>query len=591
MVQLASTSEAARAAQTGAEALAPVLHTLAADDPGHRRRLHALRADAGYAAAWEDPDPLVTISIPTRSRPRLLVERSLASVLAQTHEHLEVLVIGDAAGPEIAAAVESAGDPRVRFANLTHQFVRDDGEHWLTAATLTRNEAYRSARGRWLLDMDDDDALRPEAVADLLAHARAERLEVAYGVLEAHEPDGGSVLVGGFPPALGHFGWQGAVVHAGLRFFEREHVASDLGSAGRLVPGPPDAPRGRAHRPSGAGDLRHLPLATLGCGRLGRPTIVRPMPPHRPLPKTPHFPALEQEVLERWRERDVFRESVRRREGAEPWVFYEGPPTANGRPGSHHVLARVFKDIFPRYQTMRGRFVERKGGWDCHGLPVEIAVEQRLGFTSKDDIERYGIAEFNQQCRESVFEFLEDWTALTERIGYWVDLEHPYRTLDPDYIESVWWALKTMWEKDLLFEGHKVVPYCVRCGTALSSHEVAQGYEDVEDPSDLREVPRDARRPARCATATCCWCGRRRRGRCVSNAAVAVDARPHLCAHRGGLRARRGARRARARRGRAGRRALPGARHARHGLRAAVRTSSARRSAGRRATPCCPATS
>src|SRR4051794_20052074 len=132
---------------------------------------------------------------------------------------------------------------------------------------------------------------------------------------------------------------------------------------------------------------------------------------------------------------------------------------------------------------MRGRFVERKGGWDCHGLPVEIAVEQKLGFTSKEDIERYGIAEFNAQCRESVFEYLEDWTALTERIGYWVDLEHPYRTLEPSYIESVWWALKSMWDKELLYEGHKVVPYCTRCGTALSSHEVAQGYEDVEDPS------------------------------------------------------------------------------------------------------------
>ena len=121
---------------------------------------------------------------------------------------------------------------------------------------------------------------------------------------------------------------------------------------------------------------------------------------------------------------------MRRREGAEPFVFYEGPPTANGRPGSHHVLARVFKDIFPRYQTMRGRYVERKAGWDCHGLPVEIAVEQQLGFTSKADIERYGIAEFNAKCRESVFEFLDDWTRLTERIAYWVDLEHPYRTLD-----------------------------------------------------------------------------------------------------------------------------------------------------------------
>src|SRR5204862_668866 len=129
---------------------------------------------------------------------------------------------------------------------------------------------------------------------------------------------------------------------------------------------------------------------------------------HRPADPRPDFPRIEEEVLARWRERDVFHESIRRREGAPAWVFYEGPPTANGRPGSHHVLARVFKDIFPRYQTMRGRYVERKGGWDCHGLPVEIAVEQQLGFTAKSDIERYGIAEFNQKCRESVFEFLED---------------------------------------------------------------------------------------------------------------------------------------------------------------------------------------
>jgi isoleucyl-tRNA synthetase len=213
------------------------------------------------------------------------------------------------------------------------------------------------------------------------------------------------------------------------------------------------------------------------------------MAKHRPVARDVSFPAMEQEVLERWRERDVFAESLRRREGAEPFVFYEGPPTANGRPGSHHVLARVFKDIFPRYQTMRGRYVERKGGWDCHGLPVEIAVEQKLGFNGKDDIERYGIAEFNAQCRESVFEFLEDWTRLTERMGYWVDVEHPYRTLDTTYIESVWWALRQMWDRDLLFEGHKVVPYCARCGTALSSHEVAQGYEDVEDPSVFVTFP------------------------------------------------------------------------------------------------------
>src|SRR5215210_7907318 len=205
--------------------------------------------------------------------------------------------------------------------------------------------------------------------------------------------------------------------------------------------------------------------------------------PHRPLPKDANFPQLEERILERWRERDVYNESLRRREGAPPYVFYEGPPTANGRPGSHHVLARVFKDVFPRYKTMRGFYSYRKGGWDCHGLPVEIAVQSQLGIESKQQIEDYGIAEFNQKCRESVFEFLEDWTRLTERIGYWVDVEHPYRTLDESYIESVWWALKQLWDRDLLYEGHKVVPYCPRDGTALSSHEVAQGYQDVEDPS------------------------------------------------------------------------------------------------------------
>src|ERR687888_378069 len=142
------------------------------------------------------------------------------------------------------------------------------------------------------------------------------------------------------------------------------------------------------------------------------------------------------------------------------------------------VLARVFKDIYPRYKTMRGYYVERKGGWDCHGLPVEIAVEQQLGIQSKAEIEAYGIAEFNQKCRESVFEYLEDWNALTERIGFWIDLDQAYRTLDPDYIESCWWALRQLHDKGLLYEGHKVVPYCTSCGTALSSHEVAQGYKD-----------------------------------------------------------------------------------------------------------------
>jgi len=246
------------------------------------------------------------------------------------------------------------------------------------------------------------------------------------------------------------------------------------------------------------------------------------VPPHRPVPTNPDFPALEEQVLERWRELDVYHESLRRREGAPPYVFYEGPPTANGRPGSHHVLARVFKDVFPRFKTMRGFYSYRKGGWDCHGLPVEIAVQEQLGIESKDQIEEYGIAAFNAQCRASVFEYLEDWTRLTERIGYWVDLEHPYRTLDTDYIESVWWALKQLWDRDLLYEGFKVVPYCPRDGTSLSSHEVSQGYEDVEDPSVYVRYP--VTQPAGALQAgdvllvwtTTPWT-------LVSNAAVAVD--------------------------------------------------------------------
>ncbi len=201
------------------------------------------------------------------------------------------------------------------------------------------------------------------------------------------------------------------------------------------------------------------------------------------------LPALELEVLQRWREREVFAESLRLREGAEPWVFNEGPPTANGRPGAHHVLSRVFKDIYPRYKTMRGHRVERKGGWDCHGLPVEIAVEQELGIHHKSEIEEYGIAEFNAKCRESVFTFLEEWNRLTERIGFWIDLDDAYRTLDESYIESVWWALSQIHKRGLLYEGHKVVPYCPRCETTLSSHEVALGYQDVVNPSVFLKLP------------------------------------------------------------------------------------------------------
>jgi isoleucyl-tRNA synthetase len=208
-----------------------------------------------------------------------------------------------------------------------------------------------------------------------------------------------------------------------------------------------------------------------------------PLIPPRKVDPRQALPELEEEVLRRWRERDVFAQSLRIREDAEPWIFYEGPPTANGRPGSHHVLSRVFKDIYPRYKTMRGHRVERKGGWDCHGLPVELAVEQQLGISSKAEIEAYGIERFNAKCRESVFEYLEEWNRLTERIGFWIDLDAAYRTLDESYIESVWWALAEIDRQGLLYEGHKVVPYCTRCGTALSSHEVALGYRDVVDRS------------------------------------------------------------------------------------------------------------
>jgi len=237
---------------------------------------------------------------------------------------------------------------------------------------------------------------------------------------------------------------------------------------------------------------------------------------HRPVSPQASFPRLELEVLERWRERDVFAESLRRREGAPPWGFYEGPPTANGAPGSHHVLARVFKDIFPRYKTMQGHYVERKGGWDCHGLPVELAVEEELGFTQKDDIERYGIAEFNARCREKVLSHVEDWNRLTERIGFWIDLKHAYRTLDPDYVESVWWALKTIYEKGLLYERLKVVPYCPRDQVTLSSHELGQPdvYKDVLDPSVFVKLPSE--KGTLLVWTTTPWT-------LVSNAAVAVD--------------------------------------------------------------------
>ena len=198
---------------------------------------------------------------------------------------------------------------------------------------------------------------------------------------------------------------------------------------------------------------------------------------------------VEEAVLRMWKIRHIFAKSEEQRRGKPEYVFYEGPPTANGLPGVHHVLARAFKDIFPRYKTMQGHHVIRRGGWDTHGLPVEIEVEKRLGFNSKSQIEEYGIGPFNELCRQSAFDYIQEWERLTDRIAFWVDLDEAYVTYTNDYIESVWWILKNFWDKGLLYQGFKVVPYCPRCGTPLSDHEVAQGYSDAVDPSVFVRLP------------------------------------------------------------------------------------------------------
>ena len=197
------------------------------------------------------------------------------------------------------------------------------------------------------------------------------------------------------------------------------------------------------------------------------------------------FPELEVELMKRWKKEKTFQKSLDLREGRPRFVFYEGPPTANGKPATHHILARAFKDLFGRYKTMKGFYVERKAGWDCHGLPVEIEVEKKLKISGKFDIENeIGVERFNQLCRESVYEYVEDWVAFSERMAFWQDYEHAYWTLTSDYIQSVWWALSEMWKQDLVYKGFRVAPYCSRCATPLSSHELAQGYQDnVPDPS------------------------------------------------------------------------------------------------------------
>ena len=206
-------------------------------------------------------------------------------------------------------------------------------------------------------------------------------------------------------------------------------------------------------------------------------------PRFRPLPPERAADELETELLALWEREGLFERSLEARAGATPWVFYEGPPTANGRPGIHHVFARTLKDLFCRHRAMLGYDVARKAGWDTHGLPVEIEVEKALGISGKQEIERVGVAAFNQKCRESVFTYRAEWERLSARIGYWLDYARPYVTYSNEYVESVWWALKALHGKGLLTRGHKILPYCPRCGTALSSHEVALGYKDVEDPS------------------------------------------------------------------------------------------------------------
>jgi isoleucyl-tRNA synthetase len=223
------------------------------------------------------------------------------------------------------------------------------------------------------------------------------------------------------------------------------------------------------------------------------------------LPAQIDLPAMESAILKYWSKNNIFEKSVSTREGSPRWSFYEGPPTANGKPGTHHIEARVFKDLFPRFQTMKGKQVIRKAGWDCHGLPVEIAVEKELGFTGKSDIEKFGVAQFNDKCRDSVQRHVGEFTEMTQRMGFWVDFDEAYWTMSPEYIESVWWSLQQIWKKGLLVQDHRVAPYCPRCGTGLSDHELAQGYETIKDPSVFVRFPATSGKLAELNAAFLVW--------------------------------------------------------------------------------------
>ena len=186
------------------------------------------------------------------------------------------------------------------------------------------------------------------------------------------------------------------------------------------------------------------------------------------------YVGMEEDVAKLWKEKNIIKKNLDKNKGKKYFVFYDGPPTANGMPHVGHVETRVMKDIIPRYKVMKGYYVPRKAGWDTQGLPVELEIEKKLGISGKDQIEDYGVEKFVKQCKDSVFEYVDVWQKMTDKIAFWVDMDNPYITYKNEYIESVWWALKELWKKGLLYEGHKVMPYCPRCGTALSSHEVAQ---------------------------------------------------------------------------------------------------------------------
>ncbi len=239
------------------------------------------------------------------------------------------------------------------------------------------------------------------------------------------------------------------------------------------------------------------------------------------LPPQIDLPAVEHQILTFWQTQEIFKKTISARDGAPSWTFYEGPPTANGKPGTHHIEARVFKDLFPRYQTMKGHQVIRKAGWDCHGLPVEIAVEKELGFSGKGDIEKYRIAEFNAKCRISVQEHVDEFIAMTNRMGFWVDFDEAYWTMSSEYVESVWWSLQQIWNKGLLVQDHRVAPYCPRCGTGLSDHELAQGYETVTDPSVFVRFPVTSGELAKLGASLLVWTTTP--WTLVSNTAVAVN--------------------------------------------------------------------